>query len=84
MVKETGSRNGEAMNEFFEVFGKIPNLKLFVKVHNDRWLVDVTYPSKDEKHGDMEAAHGMDFDRDKAFRMALDALNNFIKSEVFK
>lgn len=72
------------MEEFFKVFAKVPNLKLFVKIHNERWLINVTYPSQDEKHGDMEAGYGMDQDREKAFLMALDGLNKFIKSEVFK
>lgn len=72
------------MNEFMETFRKIPGLQLFIRFHNERWWINVTHPNRSDKHGTMEAAYGMDFDREKAFKMALDSLNNYIKQEVLK
>ena len=72
------------MIEFMETFRQVPGLQLFIKFHNERWWIDVTAPDTSEKHGTMQAAHGMDFDREKAFKMALDSLNNYIKQEVLK
>lgn len=72
------------MIEFMETFRKVPGLQLFIKFHNERWWIEVTAPDRSEKYGTMEAGHGMDQDREKAFLMALDGLNKFIKSEVFK
>ena len=72
------------MIEFMETFKKIPGLHLFIRFHNECWWIDVTAPDTSEKHGTLQAAHGMDFDREKAFKMALDSLKNYIKQEVLK
>jgi len=82
MDEETGSRNGEKMNEFMDYYQKIPDLKLYIRFFNGRWIINVTAPARTEFHGSMEAAHGMDMDREKAFLMALDGLKNYVKGAI--
>ena len=72
------------MNEFMDLYQKIPNLRLYIRYFNGRWIINVTAPERMETHGCMEAAHGMDQDREKAFLMALQGLKNYVKGEILK
>jgi len=70
------------MEEFMNFFQKIPELRLYIRYYNGRWIINVTAPAKTEFHGSMEAAYGMDMNRNKAFEMALNGLKNYVKGEI--